>query len=1094
MPSQTTTKPTHHAYLGGTPQERVKHVIEQLTRWQSEHAVLSETCYILVQHRRQTEAWRALHEEQYPENVRFQGIKVMSWFQWSLNWLNQCIGLAPQVVTHFIQGLGLSPSSSPLPFQQETWQLLSSADVLLLLEGYWKNISYEVARSTPEKADSLDKTSLVMHLLASTNALDWAELCATHFADATEDFALRGLFDWFVQHTVVQGLLPIAWVHPLAWKAVDFLQTHDADALHHLCQGIRFLMVDNTSSLPEQALAWMRLLEREGTTIWSLGDDFSFHERLVENALLDKGDESPWRAISRPPFWDALKETISRPVALTFLPDEAICSTGTCGFKAQIHALWQSSKDVPASSARRNEKAQHKRIHAQLVQSLDSIDDAHRVAVAEQVLACVEASLSSEKPFPIAILVPSSSEKKQWKTFVSQCLGQSDALEDTVLWAWLDLGYAYLSLCAEFPNASLQADTLFFNKRHEPAWQVNPRVWVASPDWAEPLQSFVNQAWHLLQSHLTYTPEDFQTFLKNLSPLLEERARERGGIQEPSVTSTPYLNPPLKGEGERHFQAYISKWLRAWLAPLGKGITQEKSPLEAFYKRVEVIEARLQSTQGIGQVSLSAWASWMQSNLEELRHSETPSVATRLVDVYTVEEAPAHSLHTVIVPNVFKTSYDDKGLRSLISDDENPPDNVLTPLTQTLNALNELETWVHQLAGVQVLYLISHPDKIQGYNEAQRQVYHHFFDDFFTQNDRPKTADALESGEFNTPLLSPALLDALAALREAFPQDALSYASYGQANQTSLSPTDLETYVKCPRQLYYKRFKFNTPFNAKASKGTLVHKVFELYHKACNVGSIAFGYESLNHFMRQCLDVDDSAFWHPPQGLLEEPAFNVYVQQPIVIRQSWFRRIIEALQSLQETGFFDKIPTHVETEFRINEAYLSELSGFHWKMLVDAIYHYEDGSIRIVDYKTSKGKFEQKKPESRQAKINRILEELPPREAGKSGYDASVTDYLYWQLPIYIVAYEFVKSKTVTEAGLQMFRSTQENETGSVFVPLDVHRFKEEKARWLQNVEDEVLSPLWQERLFRANPQASYCEWCDYSSICEASTTDEDEL
>jgi hypothetical protein len=32
-------------------------------------------------------------------------------------------------------------------------------------------------------------------------------------------------------------------------------------------------------------------------------------------------------------------------------------------------------------------------------------------------------------------------------------------------------------------------------------------------------------------------------------PLLEERARERGGWLESSVTSTPHPNPPLKGEG-----------------------------------------------------------------------------------------------------------------------------------------------------------------------------------------------------------------------------------------------------------------------------------------------------------------------------------------------------------------------------------------------------------------------------------------------------------------------------------------------------------------------------------------------------------------
>jgi signal transduction histidine kinase len=39
---------------------------------------------------------------------------------------------------------------------------------------------------------------------------------------------------------------------------------------------------------------------------------------------------------------------------------------------------------------------------------------------------------------------------------------------------------------------------------------------------------------------------------KFLSPLLEERVRERGGFKESGVTSTPHPNPPLKGEGVRH--------------------------------------------------------------------------------------------------------------------------------------------------------------------------------------------------------------------------------------------------------------------------------------------------------------------------------------------------------------------------------------------------------------------------------------------------------------------------------------------------------------------------------------------------------------
>jgi CRISPR/Cas system-associated exonuclease Cas4 (RecB family) len=1062
MPSQTTTKPTHHAFLGGTPQARTKHALERLTTWQSEHAVLSETCYILVQNRRQADAWRTLHDTPFPHDVRFQGVKVLSWFQWSLNWLNQSIGLAPQVVSHFRQGLGLRDSSTPLAFRQETWQLLSSADALLLLEAYWQN------DVEAEKIDLLDKVSLVTHLLATTTAHDWQNRCDTHFAEAQDDFVLAGVFDWFVQHTVEQGLLPIAWVPALAWATVDFLQSRDTKALHHLCQGIRFLMVDHTHALPEQAWAWMRLLEAEGTTIWSLGDDFSFHQRLEENAVFENGDEPLWRAVSRPPFWDALKATMSSPLSLTYLPDEHTPQSEDCGFKARIHAIWQGAKEVPHPNLLHKGEGIQRSIHAMQVESPDSLDEAHRVAVAEQVLACLEASLSSERPFPIAIIVPSTSEKKPWETFISQCLGENEASENAVMWAWLEIGNAFLRLYADFPNASLDADTLHYNKRHEAAWQVNPLVWVASPDWAEALQNAVNQAWSLLQSYLDETPEDFQTFLRDLPPLLKE-----------------------EGDG----RISISKWLWAWLAPLGEGVAQEQRPLEVFYKRVESTEARMQSTLEAGKIPLNAWASWMHSTLDDLRHEDVPPTTPDLVQVYTLEEAPAHALHTVIVPNVFKASHEDKGLKSLASATENDtPEAFLTPLTQTLNALNELESWVHQLAGVQDLYLISNPEKLQGYNDAQRQIYHQFLGGFFRKNEGSQNADALENVDVSTPLLSEDTLKALSDLRQAFPRDALAYSSYGESNHTSLSPTDLETYVKCPRQLYYKRFKFSTPFNAKASKGTLVHKVFELYHKACNAGDIAFGYESLNHFMRQCLDVADTAFWHPPQGLLEEPAFNVYVQQPIVIRESWFKRILEAVQSLQETGFFEKTPVRVETEFRINEAYLTELSGFHWKMFVDAIYHYEDGTIRIVDYKTSKGKFEQTKEESRQGKLNRILDGLPPRNGGESGYDASVSDYLYWQLPIYIVAYEFAKSADVTEAGLQMFRSTQENATGSIFVPLDVRRFKDEKERWLANVHEEVLKPLWEERLFRANPQASYCEWCDYTSICEASASDEEEL
>jgi hypothetical protein len=50
----------------------------------------------------------------------------------------------------------------------------------------------------------------------------------------------------------------------------------------------------------------------------------------------------------------------------------------------------------------------------------------------------------------------------------------------------------------------------------------------------------------------------------DLFPLLEERARERGGFTKPSVTSTPHPNPPLKWEGVRRFT-------NSWFGTGGRG-------------------------------------------------------------------------------------------------------------------------------------------------------------------------------------------------------------------------------------------------------------------------------------------------------------------------------------------------------------------------------------------------------------------------------------------------------------------------------------------------------------------------------------------
>jgi hypothetical protein len=66
-----------------------------------------------------------------------------------------------------------------------------------------------------------------------------------------------------------------------------------------------------------------------------------------------------------------------------------------------------------------------------------------------------------------------------------------------------------------------------------------------------------------------------------------------------------------------------------------------------------------------------------------------------------------------------------------------------------------------------------------------------------------------------------------------------------------------------------------------------------------------------------------------------------------------------------------------------------------------------------------------------------------------------------------------------------MCRSSERVKNGSVFVALDVARFRDKQSEWLKNVKQEVLTPLWQERAFTPNPEGGHCEFCPYTGICE---------
>ena len=1083
--------PTHRCLLGGTPQARTRYTLDALARFQAEGGGLAETCWILVENRSEADAW---HDALDAESSPVQGVKVMTWFQWSQHWLTQTFALAPVFMPFLVQELGVkdlgvkdlgvhAPStteSHAWASQRQGWQGLSQEDVQLLLDTYLRRLP-DLAND-PQYPQWLKR--LTHALLHSPHQEAW--LTQWHAFNAqnpqnplpTES---AKAFEWFVQISVTQGMLPYSWMTTAGLHLLHYLKAHEAEALRHLMQSVRLAVVADATRLTPQTTAWLPALESNDSTLWILGDDFTFHTPLASNIA------ETATILPRPPFWDALKETLTRPLHLTYLPDETEeASPQRLSFKSYMQKAWTGESLLLASSLREEEQAYPLSLRERVgvrdtVQIItdeegDSSDEAHRRAVMSQVVAWLEASEEA-----VAIVVPSVAEKRLYHALVEQLLhdvGEANLLLDA-LNAFTDL----LVLTLEAPFPPLSAEDLHFNVRMQASWQLNPVWWVQYPEASEGMSTVLNRWWELSQPHRMFERDDFKAWA---IALIENIRQMQHQMQD-----------------DKAFFEVLQKSLHAFSSFI-------RTPAdEALWVRLERRQRQTQEQllallgNNLSQMPNASWGAWWREVLASQAEESSTVLAfwRKRLAVYTIEEAPAQALQRVIIPNLFATERHPKGLDALRADhyeesreaehsnlsQNDDTASMLTSLHETLEALADLEKWVHQLSGATQVRWILDAQRLQGYSEAQRQVFHRFFDALSRQNS-DKSTETKNVDLEDDPLESQATLaDRIHALHETLQAETDHYATYGQFNQTPLSPSDISTYLKCPRQLFYNRLKLQTPFNPNASYGTLLHKLFELFHKACNAKQLDFTAKALKAFIRQSLDDASPSTWHPPDGLVKETAFAVYCQQPVMIRQSWLRNFLESIDSLEEQGFFKRVPQQVETEYRLNDAYLPDLSGFSWKMSIDAIFHYQD-AIRLVDYKTSRASLTQSKAETREAKLNKVLDGLPPREPGVSGYAADVTDELNWQLPLYIVAYEHQNPQKppVNEAGLQMCRSTDRVKNGSVFVSLDVARFRETQAAWLENVRQEVLEPLWQERTFVANPQGGHCEWCPYTPICEA--------
>ncbi|MBY0451191.1 MAG: PD-(D/E)XK nuclease family protein [Cyanobacteria bacterium] len=330
----------------------------------------------------------------------------------------------------------------------------------------------------------------------------------------------------------------------------------------------------------------------------------------------------------------------------------------------------------------------------------------------------------------------------------------------------------------------------------------------------------------------------------------------------------------------------------------------------------------------------------------------------------------------------------------------------------------------------------------------------------------------------------PSQLDLFPDTTKASIQKAPSNPIFGPTELISISPSDIQTYLECPRRYYYQSVLKLPQTETDASiRGTLVHRIMEVFlnhvfanREMENVSKITWSDESLRFITQRLFDLDSDYF-------KESDLIKIRSLDPVAL-SDLKRNLHFSIDSLKEEGFFTSHPQNVTSEKKLSYLYQTKDSG-PWEFTgrVDALFEYSipnnPDAIETVllDFKTGTADLTQTQKETRD---KHLLHSFTPLQTNRSP-QASKRKY-YVPLPLYTWLCQ-ENQIPLSRIGLQFIRPKAEKASGSVSVTLDTSEFRPEE--WLESLNETVLIPIRQSEHFDVKPSKDQCKRCQYNVFCE---------
>lgn len=307
------------------------------------------------------------------------------------------------------------------------------------------------------------------------------------------------------------------------------------------------------------------------------------------------------------------------------------------------------------------------------------------------------------------------------------------------------------------------------------------------------------------------------------------------------------------------------------------------------------------------------------------------------------------------------------------------------------------------------------------------------------------------------------------------------------------SPTAMGTYMRCPRQYYYKHLlKLPEGGTAAASLGTLVHKVMEVFNSQTQPGG--FTKERLRDLAEALFTFESDPNRFVMAGYGEREKRELSQMTPLSL-SSLRIRLLASIEDLSDKGYFDRYASlkAVQAEKEIRDVAIDGIDRCRFKGKIDAVIQLADGNWEVVDYKTYGNSKYAAKWDLCEQNFRKILEPLPEEEglshrerfAGKMNSTYPI-DY---QLPLYYLAcrQDAAYQGKLEGISLQLVRPQfpENAQQGAIRLEISARELDAHKDRMTQDIQDYIVNPILGSSHFPAMPGPNACDYCAYAGICE---------